>query len=286
MKIAAVQMDVSLADPIANVDVMIDKLRETTTAGAALTIFPECAVTGYCFDSLEEGMVYGESIPGPSVDRMISACQEMNCYSIFGMLESDAGRLFNAAVLVGPDGFIGSYRKVHLPYLGIDRFTTYGDRPFEVFQMQGMKVGMLICYDVGFPEAARTLALQGADLVVLPTNWPPGAECMAEHSIPSRAMENSIYFAAVNRVGTEQGFRFIGRSSICGPSGEVLSKANHSNPEILYAEIHPERARNKRIIRVPEKHLIDRFADRRPEMYDLLTKPHELRTPRQDREGM
>jgi predicted amidohydrolase len=216
---------------------------------------------------------------------MISACREMNCYSVFGMLESDGERLFNAAVLVGPDGLIGSYRKVHLPYLGIDRFTSYGDRPFEVFSMQGLKVGLLICYDAAFPEAARALALQGADLIILPTNWPPGAECMAEMSIATRAMENSVYFAACNRVGVEKGFRFIGRSSICAPNGDVLAMARSEGPEILYAEISPEKARSKRIVRVPDKHLIDRFADRRPEMYGILTQPHSLRTPRQDMQG-
>lgn len=284
MKIAAVQMDITIEDPLANVDAMIESLRVTAKAGTKLTIFPECAVTGYCFDSLEEGMVYGESIPGPSTDRMAAACTELQCHAVFGMLEAEGERLFNSAVLVGPEGVVGSYRKVHLPYLGIDRFTSYGERPFEVLEIDGLKIGMLICYDVGFPEAARTLALLGADLIVLPTNWPPGAECMAQSSIATRAMENAVYFAAVNRIGTERGFRFIGHSSICGVSGEVLAIAAHTNAEILYAEIQPERARNKRIVRVPDRHLIDRFADRRPEMYTQLTQPHNLRTPRQDRQ--
>jgi 5-aminopentanamidase len=129
---------------------------------------------------------------------------------------------------------------------------------------------MNICYDGAFPEAARVMALDGADLIVLPTNWPPGAECTAEFVINARAMENHVYYLAVNRVGTERGFRFIGQSKICGPHGEVLAEARHENEAILYAEIDPALARRKRVVRVPGLHEIDRFADRRPEMYRRL----------------
>jgi predicted amidohydrolase len=129
---------------------------------------------------------------------------------------------------------------------------------------------MSICYDGAFPEPSRAMALDGADLIVLPTNWPPGAECTAEFVINTRAMENNVYYMAVNRVGVERGFRFIGKSKICGPNGDVLALANHEDETILYAEIDPAKARRKRIIRVPGKHEIDRFADRRPEMYGRL----------------
>jgi predicted amidohydrolase len=145
-----------------------------------------------------------------------------------------------------------------------------------------LRVGMNICYDSAFPEAARCLALLGADLIALPTNWPPGAECMAQHAIRTRAMENAVYYAAVNRVGEERGFRFIGLSSICGPNGDVLAESSGTEEEILYAEIDPARARRKRIVRVPDKHEIDRFADRRPEMYGPLSAMHDLPTPRRD----
>ncbi len=184
--------------------------------------------------------------------------------------------------LVGPSGLIGTYRKVHLPHLGIDMKTSYGDRPFAVFEIAGVKVGMLICYDAAFPEATRSLALLGADLIVLPTNWPPGAECVAEHTLNTRAMENAVYFMAVNRVGEERGFQFIGRSRICGPSGCTLASTESTAATILYADIDPAQSRNKRVTRVPGKHAIDRLADRRPEMYSVLTQSHSLRTPRDD----
>jgi predicted amidohydrolase len=188
-------------------------------------------------------------------------------------------RIFNAAVLVGPAGVVGSYRKVHLPYLGIDMFTSYGDRPFAVHAAGDLNVGMNICYDAAFPEAARSLALLGADLIALPTNWPPGAECTAASVINARALENAVYYIAVNRVGTERGFDFIGRSKIVDTNGQTLVETRGLGEEILYAEIDTARSRRKHIIRVPGKHEIDRLADRRPEMYGLLTEPHNLKSP-------
>lgn len=282
MLIAGVQMDVALADVPANLERIAGRVREATAAGASLVIFPECAATGYCFQSVEEARAHAQPIPGGITQSVQSLCVAHGCHVIFGMLEAAGEALYNAAVLVGPEGVVGSYRKVHLPYLGIDMFTAYGDRPFAVHQVGDVRLGMLICYDGAFPEAARCLALAGADLIALPTNWPPGSECMAECSVRSRAMENAVYFAAVNRVGTERGFPFIGMSSICAPNGDVLAISSGTDEQILYAEIDVAKARRKRIVRVPDKHEIDRFADRRPEMYGPLVAPHSFRTPRQD----
>jgi predicted amidohydrolase len=282
MQIAAVQMDVKIGDVAANAKRMADFVRHNASGGTKLSVFPECAATGYCFDSLEEGRQYGETFKGGSVETMTAACRDTNSYAVYGTLEKTDTDLFNACVLVGPQGLIASYRKIHLPWLGIDKFTTYGNRPFEVNEVDGVRIGMNICYDSGFPESSRCLALLGADLVVLPTNWPPGAECLAEHAIRTRAMENGIYYLAVNRVGEERGTTFIGRSSICAPNGDVLAMASPHHEEILIAEIDPARARNKRIVRTPGKHVIDRVADRRPDMYAPLVAPTNLRTPRQD----
>jgi predicted amidohydrolase len=279
MKIAGVQMDVSIADTGANIARMIVKLRETTAAGARLTVFPECALCGYCFGSLDEARPLAQPIPGPATESVREACAELGCYCIFGLLELDGSRVFNAAVLVGPAGVIGSYRKVHLPFLGIDMFTSPGDRPFAVHSAGELKIGMNICYDAAFPEAARSLAILGADLIALPTNWPPGAECTAASVINARALENAVYYIAVNRVGSERGFDFIGRSKIVGTNGETLVEARTAGEEILYAEIDPAKSRRKHIIRVPGKHEIDRLADRRPEMYGLVVQPHSLKSP-------
>lgn len=282
MQIAGVQTDVSLMDVEANLRLLEATVRAEVERGTQLTVFPECFVTGYCFDSKAEALPFAESIPGPSTERVARLCAQLKTYVVFGMLELAGDNLFNAAVLVGPDGVIGSYRKVHLPYLGVDRFTTPGDRPFEVFEADGVRIGMLICYDGGFPEAARVLAIQGADLILLPTNWPPGGDYMAQFSSNSRAMENGVYFAAVNRVGKERGFHFIGKSRICSPVGATIESIDHDTAGIVRATIDVTVARTKRLVRVPGKHVIDRMADRRPEMYSPICTPHSLKRPGRD----
>ena len=271
--VAGVQMDVALMDMEANLQAMETHLGETARRGALLTVFPECALTGYCFDSLEEALPYAESIPGPSTERLAKRCAELNVFAVYGLLEKDGDDLFNACVLIGPEGLVGSYRKIHLPYLGIDRFTTPGNRPFAVQEAGPLKIGMNICYDGSFPESSRIMALQGADLIVLPTNWPPGAKCTADYVINTRAMENATYYMAVDRVGNERGFDFIGQSRICEPNGDTVAWANHTDEEILYAQLDLRRSRNKHLVRVPEKHEIHRFADRQPQWYAALTEP-------------
>jgi predicted amidohydrolase len=270
IRVAAVQMDVALMKPEENLVAIEQALEEASGKGARLVVFPECAVTGYCFESLEEAFPLGESIPGPSTERIGSCCSRLDVHAVFGLLERVEDRLYNACVLVGPGGLVGSYRKIHLPFLGIDRFVTPGDRPFEVHEAAGLRIGMNICYDGSFPESSRVMALGGADVVVLPTNWPPGAECFAAHVINTRAMENGIYYIAADRIGEERGFRFIGGSRICDPNGRTIDTADHTDPAILYADIDPERARNKRYVRVPEKHEIDRFDDRQPRWYGSI----------------
>jgi 5-aminopentanamidase len=269
--IALAQIDITIADPERNLRKLEDSLAQAAREGARLVLFPEAALTGYCFDSLAEAWPLGEPIPGPSTQRMTAACQRHGVYCIYGLLETDGSRLFNACVLVGPEGVVGSYRKIHLPFLGVDRFTTPGDRPFAVQEAAGMRIGMHICYDGGFPESARVMTLLGADLIVLPTNWPPGAECMAGCAVNTRAMENNVYYAACDRVGDERGFHFIGLSKICDPRGAVLAEAG-DREQILYASIDVAFARQKKIIRVPNLHEIDRLRDRRPELYGEITR--------------
>jgi predicted amidohydrolase len=279
MRVAGVQMDVELGAVGVNLDRIESRLTEAAGEGAKLVVFPECAATGYCFQSADEARELAEEIPGPITERVAAMCRGLDAHVVFGMIERDGERLFNAAVLVGPGGVLGSYRKIHLPYLGLDMFTTPGDRLFRVDHVADVRIGMLICYDGSFPESARSLSLLGADVVVLPTNWPPGAETTAEYVTNARAVENNVYFMAVNRVGVERGFRFIGHSKIAGPFGNTLAEARGTDEAILYAEIDPHKARRKHLVRVPGKHEIDRMADRRPEMYGLLTEPHHLRSP-------
>jgi predicted amidohydrolase len=272
-KIAGVQLDCQLGNLAGNLDTVCRWLAEAARNRARLAIFPECVLTGYAFDSLAEALPHGQSIPGPATDLLAAACRDHAIWTVVGMLERDGDRLFNAAVLVGPDGLYAAYRKIHLPFLGVDRFTTPGDRPFEVHEIDGLRIGMSICYDGSFPETTRVLMLQGADLVVLPTNWPAGAESTVRHLVQCRALENHVYYAAVNRVGVERGTRYIGQSRLVNLNGDLLAEGPAEGEAVLCAEIDPGRARNKQIVRIPGKYQLHRVNDRRPEMYGPIAAP-------------
>jgi predicted amidohydrolase len=267
--IAGVQMDCRLADKETNREGIRRKLRAAAERGARLVVFPECALTGYGYESLDEAWPHAEPLPGPTTDAFAADCRELGVYALFGLLERDGDRLFNACALVGPQGFLAGYRKIHLPVLGIDRFATPGDRPFAVHDLGGLRLGMNICYDGSFPESSRVLTLLGADLVVLPTNWPTGARAAACYLTQARALENHVYYLAVNRVGEERGFRFIGQSRVIDYNGEIVAAAEEGE-DILFAVIDPEAARHKHVVVVPGRHEVNRVGHRRPEMYGPL----------------
>ena len=268
--LAGVQMDPTLMDKEANLAGMIDSVEQAVAKQARLVVFPECALTGYCFENLQEALPYAETIPGPSTQLLASVCRRTRAYLVLGMLERDGDRCFNAAALIGPEGVVGKYRKVHLPFLGVDRFVDSGDLGFAVHETRLGRIGLNICYDGSFPESARTMALKGADMILLPTNWPKGAEQFAEFLVNARGLENHVFSVAVNRVGIERGFRFIGRSRIADPSGRTLALASADEEEVIFAEIDPSAARDKHITRVPGKHEINRFKDRRPRYYGKI----------------
>ena len=270
-KVAGVQMDIRFAEVELNLQKMEMRLEETVANGASLTVFPECTTTGYCFESIDEAKQCGESIDGPSVTCVQEWCATKNTMVIFGFLELENDRLYNSLALLGPDGVLGSYRKIHLPFLGVDRFTTPGGRPPEVYQTPDIRVGMNICYDSSFPESARILAIGGADLIALPTNWPPTSGLTADLIPNARALENHVYFMSVNRVGVERGFEFIGKSKICDPRGANLAFEDHAEEAILYAEIDPSFARQKHLVSIPGAHEVHRINDRRPDLYRSLT---------------
>jgi predicted amidohydrolase len=272
-KIATVQMDPKISERAHNFDLIHAKLGEAAAGGAQLVIFPECALTGYCFENKEDAFELAVPLPGPTTMALAQRCSQLGVWAIVGLLERDSDRLFNACALVGPDGFKASYRKAHLPCLGVDRFTTPGDRPFAVHDLGGLRIGMSICYDGSFPETARVLMLLGADLVVLATNWPTGALNTIKYLVQPRAMENQIFYAACNRVGEERGFHFVGRSRIVNVNGELLASSEDDKPAILYADLDPALARNKHIVKIPKVYELHRTGDRRPELYGPMCQP-------------
>ncbi len=272
-RIACVQMDVEIGNVEANRRKIVEQIGLAADRGAELVIFPECAVTGYCFDSLDEAEPYAEPIDGPSSRAIAAACSRARTWVVAGFIERDGASFYNAAMLVGPDGVIGGYRKVHLPFLGVDRFLTPGDKPFRVFNLPFGRIGINICYDASFPEAARALKLLGAELIVLPTNWPTGAWRTAEFIINSRACENHVNFAAVNRCGVERGWEFIGRTKVANVNGDTIAEAAREGEEMLVVEVDLQEANDNRIVNVAGSYEIDRLADRRPEFYGEISSP-------------
>ena len=186
--IACAQIDCVLGDPKTNRTKIISSIRAAAERDAKLVLFPECALTGYSFDSLEEAIPFAEPLNGPSAQAIAEVCSETRVYAAIGFIETDGNKFHNAAMLVGPEGVVGGYRKVHMPFIGIDRFVTPGDRPFQVFELPFGKVGLNICYDISFPEAARVLKLLGAELVALITNWPPAAWRSPEFVVKARRL--------------------------------------------------------------------------------------------------
>jgi 5-aminopentanamidase len=275
INIACVQMDVEIGDVESNRRKITRRIRESAERGAQLVIFPECALTGYCFESLEEAAPFAEAIDGPSADTVAEACRETGAHAVVGFIERAAARFYNAAMIIGPNGLVGGYRKVHMPYIGIDRFLSPGDRPFAVFELPFGRIGVNICYDASFPEAARTLKLLGAELMILPTNWPGGAWRTAQFVVNTRAHENHFNLAAANRVGTERGWKFIGKSKVIDFNGDTVGEAGPEDEEILFCELDLQQANDNRIINVAGAYEIDRLADRRPEFYDGITRTSE-----------
>src|SRR5262245_11599189 len=268
MRLAVYQFAPKLGDVPANLDAI---LRQAADVDADLIVFPECALSGYGFDSAEKAVRAAEPIPGPSTELIARACRDLDRWAVVGMLERDAatGALYNSAAVIGPGVVAGVYRKNHLPFLGVDRFTAKGDRGLPVFETPFGKIGVLICYDLSFPEAARVLKLDGAQLICVPTNWPEAASISCDYSPFVRAHENHVHVATANRIGTESGFRFPGRSRIVDCTGALLAAAGDGKA-LLTAELDLSKSLENRQVIEPGRYEVDRIAHRRPDLYGRL----------------
>jgi len=270
-RIAAAQIDSKLGDTQKNLAKLMAFTGDAVGNGAQLVVFPECALTGYQYESREEALSVAQPVPGLAVDVMASLCKKLKVHVIFGMLEKLDDSLFNTAVLIGPEGLLFKYHKNHIPFQGVDRYVDKGDRPFELCQSGDLQVGLQICYDIFFPESSRVHSLLGADLITLPTNFATmGVVERAGFIINTRAIENKVYVLSCNRVGEERGYPFCGHSKIVGPMGVTLAEASTDKEELIYADIDPELARTKRITHAQGQWELDRMGDRRPELYGAI----------------
>jgi predicted amidohydrolase len=273
MRVAVGQLSPALGDPEANLEACVSAVHHAALLDAAFVVLPECAVSGYVFDDHSSALAAAEPVDGPVTARLVDECRATGLHCVVGLLEREGETLFNTAVLMNADGVIGRYRKTHLPCLGVDRFVEPGEGPLTAHDTELGRIGIEICYDLRFPEVTRSLALDGAFMVAMPTNWPANAELLADFVIRSRAAENRVFVVAANRAGTERGETFIGWSQIVAPSGERLAELDRRPFGVAYAEVDPEEAEVKDLVVRPGEYEVSLFADRRPELYQGLAAP-------------
>ena len=277
VRVAVVQFDpqVGLENLESNDAAIRKRLDQAVAERANLIVLPELATTGYSFESREEAFAHAEPVPDGKTVRAWSAyATEHQLYIVGCLPELEGHRLFDTAVLVGPDGFVGRYRKTHL-WNEEKLFFTPGDLGFPVFETRIGRIGLLICWDIWFPETARIVSQLGADIICVPTGWvwtpPPlydaSNTCMAAYLTMAAAHSNNVFIATADRIGTERGSGFMGNSLIAGTNGWPIGRiAGPSEDTILYADIDLVDARSAPIW----NQLNDLHRDRRTDLYDQL----------------
>lgn len=276
LRVAAVQSDpqVGIENKEKNVAATMRQIEEAADSGARLIVLPELANTGYSFDTREEAYAHAEAVPdGPTCTAWAELARARDLYLVAGITEVDGVRLHDTAVLIGPEGFIGKYRKTHL--WNREKLIFTPGTEFPVFETRIGRIGLLVCWDIWFPEVPRILAAQGADVICSVNNWvwtpPPlfdeAGNCMASYLTMSASHVSGIPFVAANRVGTERGGKFLGCSLVTGVNGWPIGGIASSEEEtMLYADLDLVESRSA----VVWSNLNDLPRDRRTDLYDSL----------------
>lgn len=268
--LACIQYEPHIGDRAGNLAAMETRIRAAAARGAALIVLPELADSGYVFETTEEVAELSRPAPdGETTEWLCGLTAELGVHIVSGLAEEAGGRYYNSAVLCGPSGYLGTYRKLHL----WDRETLFfapGDLGLPVFDTPLGRIGMAICYDGWFPETFRMLADAGAEIVCIPTNWVPMPGQHPKDAAMSNLLHraaahcNGLYIACADRVGTERGQPFIGQSLIVDPMGfPIAGPADWQEEAILYAEIAPGSIAAARQINA-HNHIL---GDRRPDVY-------------------
>lgn len=271
LTVAVAQIDSKIANKqrnLAKIEEMV--WRSKNGYSSDLVLFPECAVTGYCYFSREEVAAVAEPVTGPSVSRLRSMARDAGIRLIAGTIIREGDSLFNAVCYCGKNGEFHVYRKSHLPFMALDKHVDKGDS-LHVFASDFGKFGMMVCYELRFPEVARELALQGARIIFQPTNLPCGGEAHPDFFTRARACENRMFLVSCNRVGDECGFHFLGRSQIIDISGKVLEEMGEEEG-IICRTLDLATAENKNIVVIPDEYETHIFSDRRPELYGSIAR--------------
>jgi N-carbamoylputrescine amidase len=273
MRIAVGQFEPRIGEKRENVAQTLELIDEAAERGAELVVLPELCNSGYMFASQEEAESLAEPLPdGPTVTTWLERCAIRGIVLVAGIAECDGDVLYNSAVVLGPSGHIGTFRKLHL-WNEENRWFAKGDRGVPVFDTPVGRIATIVCYDGWFPECYRLAALGGADLVCIPTNWVPipgqaeGQPAMATILCQAAAHSNSIVVAAADRIGIERGQPFIGQSVIVSHTGWPLSgPASVDRAELLVADVDLDEARSAR----QWNSFNDPLRDRRPDAYGPL----------------
>jgi predicted amidohydrolase len=261
MRVGFFQFAPIFGDVLHNLDKVVGTLDQ---ADADLIVLPELFASGYQFVSQQEVTALSESIPdGPTTQRLIDLAKRRRMVIVAGLPERAGNACYNSAVVVGPSGFIGCYRKTHL-FFEETLFFTPGDTGFQVWDIRAAKIGVMICFDWYYPEAARTLALKGAEIICHPSNL---VLPNCPDSMPVRCLENRVFAVTCNRTGSEargekDQLTYIGNSEVVAPRGAILHRAPRDQEELYIVEINPADARNKAL--TPYNDLL---RDRRESLY-------------------
>ncbi|MEE1929027.1 carbon-nitrogen hydrolase family protein [Streptomyces sp. TRM 70351] len=236
--------------------------RRAADAGARLLVTPELSLTGYALGAAVREVA--EPADGPFAEAVSQIAAEHGLAVLYGYPERDGDAVYNAVRLAGPDGApLADYRKTHLFGAYERTCFTPGEEPVVQADLDGVRLGLLICYDVEFPEPVRAHALAGTELLLAPTALMRPYEFVPQSVLPVRAWENQLYIAYANRHGTEGAFTFAGLSCLAAPDGTVRARAG-TGEDLVVADVDPgllaaSRAENTYL------------ADRRPELYPSLS---------------
>jgi N-carbamoylputrescine amidase len=271
-RLACIQMEPIVGQPERNLEQALDLLAAARREGADLAVLPELANSGYVFETRDEAMGLSEVLPeGRFTQALTHFAAEAGMIVVAGVAERAGDTLYNSALVTGPDGYIGTYRKTHL--WGAENVVfAPGDLGVPVWPTRLGRISVAICYDIWFPEVFRLAALGGADLLCVPTNWVPMRDQPADLPIMANilamagAHSNGLFVAAADRVGIERGQPFLGRSLIAGPQGWPLAgPASADACEILFADVDLAAARRARRL----NDFNDILGDRRADVYGM-----------------
>jgi predicted amidohydrolase len=270
--VTACQLGPVLGEVAANLHKVEVAVALAAGAGAEVVVLPELVTTGYAFDSAQEARGLAEHVEGPSLRTIAALAAEHDLVIVGGFAElASGGEVYNSAFLVDRSGVRAVYRKAHL-WADERRWFTPGSQPPAVVDTDRGRIGVLICYDLEFPEWTRLAALAGADLLCVPTNWPASSVPLDERPIEvvraqATASVDRIFVAVCDRVGPERGTHWVGGSAVIGPDGYPLALAEAGGgPQTLLARCDLSLARDKSTSAVNNV-----VTDRRPELYGRIT---------------